>query len=165
MSRAKSDEAPWQKWTDQMRLKTAIKRLCKLLPMPQPLEEFMENLQEDDDENDAAAPKPRALPRARGAQNTLEQFAGEPDPEPERGAADDAGVRGESGPSEPQGEPVPQVLIDTAHERGRQAKADGAKRTAIPGEYREADRAKEALAWRKGWDGEPLDAGGGHDGH
>ena len=81
-----------------MRLKTAIKRLCKLLPMPQPLEEFMEQ-QDDDDDEIGAAPRPRALPRARGAQNTLEQFAGEREPEPERDAADDSDVRGESRPS------------------------------------------------------------------
>jgi phage RecT family recombinase len=148
VSRARSEDSPWQQWTDQMRMKTALRRLCKLLPMPQPLEELM---QYDDDDEPGAA-KPRAISRPRGAQHALEQFAGEPEPEGATGSD-------RSEPAAEGAEPVPRVLLDTAHERGRQAKIDGHKRTAIPGEYREADRTQEAIAWRKGWDGEPLETG------
>jgi len=147
VSRAKADDAPWQQWTDQMRLKTAIKRLCKMLPMPQPLEEYIQREDNDDGEPGAPTPKPRAV-RARGAQNALEQFAGDGEPEPEGkfGSTRDLDL------DEKNGEPVSQVLLDTAQERGRQAKQEGMKRTAMPPEYREPDRTGEALAWRKGWD-------------
>jgi hypothetical protein len=56
---------------------------------------------------------------------------------------------------------IPQVRIDTAYERGKEAKASGFKRTATPPEYREAGREGEVDAWRKGWDGLPHDVGGG----
>jgi hypothetical protein len=154
-ARARSEDSPWNQWPDQMRLKSALKRLCKLLPMPQPLEDLVSRDGEDDDKAPAALPTmPGAAPRIRprGATQALEQFAGEPEPPPSEPAHDGDGV--DESPKTPFG-----ALIETAHERGKEAKRTGLKRTAIPGEYREAGRETEVDAWRKGWDGEPLDAG------
>ena len=160
-SRARAEESPWQQWTDQMRLKSAIRRLCKTLPMPHELDELM-----DEDEEAAfgkSSPVALAPPvkpaRPRGAQNALEQFAGE------AGEPEASDVRKQP-QSEPEPEPtgtIPQINIDTAHERGKQAKIDGFKRTAIPPEYREPNRGREAIAWRQGWDGEPLPQSTGAD--
>jgi len=76
VSSARSADAPWQKWPEQMMLKSSIKRLCKILPMPQQLEELIER---DDDGVDTAAfaptkPAPR-LARPRSAAQALDQFA------------------------------------------------------------------------------------------
>jgi hypothetical protein len=40
-----------------------------------------------------------------------------------------------------------------AFKHGQQAKADGRQRKAIPPEYRESDRTREALCWQSGYDG------------
>jgi hypothetical protein len=142
-----------------MRLKTALKRLCKLLPMPQPLEEFMRNDDDyDDDKTPAiAGPATKRLARPRSATEALNQFAGEDGGE----ATPDAPASDEAEPEQPAQDTAPEVssvLIETAYERGKEAKRTGMKRTAPPGEYREAGREREIEAWRKGWDG---DAGGG----
>jgi recombination protein RecT len=159
VSRAKNEESPWQNWPDQMRLKSALKRLCKLLPMPQPLEDLVRHDDDDFDEMPAPslAPKP---PRPRGAANALQHFAGDP-----TGAGEDAPITEsktesmtEPKTTEPEQQTAPatpQVNIDTAYERGAQAKRQGFKRTAIPPEYREAARGREAVAWRRGFDGDP----------
>jgi len=159
VSRAKSDDAPWQQWQDQMRLKTAIKRLCKMLPMPQPLEDLIAD-SEDDAPPLAPVTPTKPLSRARGAANALEQFASEPEPEV-KDQPDQPDMLPD--PTEEPGRvpTVSQVMLDTAHERGIQAKRDGHKRTAMPGEYRAADRADEATAWRAGWDSVPPKAAGG----
>jgi recombination protein RecT len=47
--------------------------------------------------------------------------------------------------------------IRVAYERGQEAKAKGALRRAMPGEYRGAENSKLAVAWDRGWSGEPLD--------
>jgi hypothetical protein len=44
----------------------------------------------------------------------------------------------------------------TAYERGKQAKADGHNAKAIPGEYRESNRTREALAWQAGFSGNAM---------
>jgi hypothetical protein len=43
-----------------------------------------------------------------------------------------------------------------AFKHGQQAKADGHARKAIPPEYRESNRTREALAWEAGWSGQPM---------
>ena len=50
------------------------------------------------------------------------------------------------------GQPDP---IEVAYQRGVEAKAKGATRKALPGEYRDGDRTAEALAWTAGLDGQP----------
>jgi phage RecT family recombinase len=158
VGRARSDDAPWQQWPDQMRLKSALKRLCKLLPMPQPLEELMNN--DDDGDTEPVTPVAK-LPRPRGAANALSHFAGE-SPTGEGEDAPKTGTVAKPNQDTPEPEPdkTSRVYIDSAYERGKQAKVDGFKRTAIPPEYREADRGKEAIAWRRGFDGDPPVTGG-----
>jgi hypothetical protein len=51
--------------------------------------------------------------------------------------------------------------ISQAYERGKQAKAAGARRTALPGEYRDAKHDAEAEAWLAGHDGKPKPDKGG----
>ena len=194
VSRAKSEDTPWNNWPDQMRLKSALRRLCKLLPVPQGLDELVRR-DDDDDTGDAPAapalPTPKPPARPRGAQNALDHFGGEPDngagetdTRPPPTAKGDRFYR-EPEPTEDRTLPetdkpepktvdtvdqstgeitshaeIPQVRLDVAHERGVEAKRTGLKRTAPPGEYREAGREAELEAWRKGWDGAPLEGGG-----
>jgi recombination protein RecT len=174
VSRARGDDSPWAQWTDQMRLKSALKRLCKLLPVPHEINELI--TREDDDDGEAPArptlASPKPTPRPRGAQAALDQFASDEDwgPEPKQAPAKTEQHDRQTGelPIDPpkqkedykgkpvdNSQPVPMVLIDTAYERGKEAKRTGMKRTALPGEYREPGREPEVDAWRKGWDGEP----------
>jgi recombination protein RecT len=46
--------------------------------------------------------------------------------------------------------------IRAAYECGREARAKGHQRRAVPPEYRTPERTKEAQAWDSGWTGEPL---------
>jgi recombinational DNA repair protein RecT len=191
MSRARREDAPWNKWPDQMKQKSALKRLCKLLPLPPDIDELM---QRDDDDAPSIAPEApaAALPRPRGATEALQQFAGEPEPvelsreherDHERVADEALGPEHQEGvapapspepePGRPEADALPQtgaatteapkvsrVMLETAHERGKAARAEGLQRRALPGEYREPTRGQEAVAWRRGWDGEPLDGSG-----
>ena len=161
MSRARGEDSPWNNWTDEMRKKSALRRLCKMLPGP--VDEMI--TREDEDENETplapaapmlSSPKPPA--RARGAANALDQFAGEIEPPVEdrepvmkdefAGHAPPTQVEPEQPPQE---DPTMLVRIDTARERGKQARIDGMKSTAVPPEYREPGRSKEAIAWKTGW--------------
>jgi recombination protein RecT len=171
VSRARSEDAPWQQWPDQMRLKSAIRRLAKILPMPQPLAEFVQG----DYDNDGDAPPddvPSLAPaapasRPRSAAALLDQFAEAGNEQTQRDAPaqqqtveqQPAEQRQEQQPKEKEDD-TPLVNLATAHQRGKEARASGMKRTAVPPEYRDPSRAREALAWRAGWDGEPLSAGG-----
>lgn len=155
VSRARGDDSPWNKWTDQMRLKTALKRLCKLLPVPQALDDLISR--EDEDETPLAPATPMLSPptkpqaRARGAAQALDQFAGEIEPPP----PDEPPIEGEPiiEPEQPlQDNPTMLVRIETAHERGKQARKDSMERGAVPPEYRQPGRSREGIAWRTGWD-------------
>jgi len=152
-SRARSEQSPWSQWADEMRKKTALRRLCKLLPMPQALDDLIERDNEDETPLAPAAPmlsSPKPPARARGAANALDQFAGEIEPPP----PDEPPIEGEpiiEPEQPPQEDPTMLVRIDTARERGKQARIDGMKSTAVPPEYREPGRSKEAIAWKTGW--------------
>jgi hypothetical protein len=52
--------------------------------------------------------------------------------------------------------PADHPAIASAYQRGKQAKADGHNAKAIPGEYRDTARTREALAWQAGFDGSPM---------
>lgn len=73
MSRASREDAPWNMWFTEMAKKTALRRLCKLLPIETPLPEDEELIEE--------TPKPAltVAPRERGAAAALDLFAGSPE--------------------------------------------------------------------------------------
>lgn len=52
-------------------------------------------------------------------------------------------------------EDIPQAVVQ-AYEQGKQAKAKGARRTAVPGEFRTQAREHEQHAWFAGYDGLPI---------
>jgi len=166
-SRAQRDDSPWNKWPEQMMQKTALKRLCKILPMPAPIEEMMQR----DDENGGgdgeleAAPTPPPR-RPRGAQAALEQFASDDGP---ASAGDGQGAGAEPPTDSPPAAQSDvdsagsvsrdpgsdqQVYLETAYERGKEAKRLGLTRDDIPAEYTERGRGKEAVAWRRGYNGD-----------
>lgn len=176
VSRARSEDSPWQQWPDEMRKKSALRRLCKLLPMPQPLDEMMARDIDDADAVPLAPSEPTPMPRPRGAAQSLEQFADhEADPrerderphdeadsdtvvERQTQTVADATTQAETTDAQTEGPKVARVLLETAYERGKAARTEGVQRRAIPPEYRDAARGQEAIAWRKGWDGEALGA-------
>jgi recombination protein RecT len=148
-SRAKSADAPWNQWTEQMKLKTAIRRLCKVLPMPQPIEELLDRDESDTDDEPTTRVTPLRRPRTAAA--VLQQFA---DP------TDDASDGNSVGEQEtPTSEPLDEKLIvrlETAYHRGKDARAQGESRKAMPPEYRDMNRTREAAAWWHGWDGNEM---------
>jgi recombination protein RecT len=155
-SRARREDAPWKKWPLEMAKKTVLKDLAKLLPKSSDLEE---RLREDESEEGEAERAPLELvhseaerPGTAGA--TLDAFA-EPtgaqfDPETGEVPAEPKNEPGEAA-SEP--EHVPGSLLD-AYQRGRDDKAKGHGKKAIPSEYR--DNTKLAIAWQAGYDDNPM---------
>jgi hypothetical protein len=63
-------------------------------------------------------------------------------------------VQASAGPSAPGAAATDPLAI--AHRRGQEAKAVGSTRKAIPMEYRDPARIREADAWFAGWDGKPV---------
>jgi ERF superfamily len=49
-----------------------------------------------------------------------------------------------------------QMKLTEAYKRGQQSRSAGHKRQALPGEYREDDRAREGLCWTAGFDGDAM---------
>lgn len=176
MSRATREDAPWKVWPEEMYKKTALRRLTKVLPSARDL------VPDDDiDVIDSPATAPALIqaagdrPRAAGPAAALEQFAGNGEnkasPRSSTSPETHAATGGGSG-AQKQGDAtessVPQrssaadqnsataADVSTAYERGKQAKADGMQRKAVPGEYRDAAATALAAAWLKGFDGAPL---------
>lgn len=142
MSRASRDDSPWSKWTNEMRKKTALRRLSKVLPSGR-------DIFDDDEEPAPFAPveTPAAIERKapQSAAASLDAFAGKSEPESEPEPSEDLSVG--------------ETTMDArqfAYDRGKKAKADGMQLRAIPGEYRNDARAAEAAAWIAGWNGEEL---------
>jgi recombination protein RecT len=77
-SRASREDSPWNKWPEQMMLKTAIRRLTKMLPVPDSVNiDDDGNIPEDDDgehHQEIESPKPRQRRTARALQD---EFAGQ----------------------------------------------------------------------------------------
>lgn len=165
MSRASRDDAPWKVWPEEMYKKTALRRLSKVLPSGRDIipEEDLPEL-----EAPVAAP-PMPIARAPGAAAALDQFsraspASSDNPHPVT-AVDDA--REESEERDLDGSAAATATDDpapaddhyahfqnvAAYKRGQEAKAAGHARKAIPPEYRESDRTREALCWQSGYDG------------
>lgn len=58
-------------------------------------------------------------------------------------------------PSDPSADQQQEAPDDVAYRRGVEARAAGSTTKALPGEYRDQARTREALAWRAGFDGQP----------
>lgn len=58
-------------------------------------------------------------------------------------------------PSDPDVEQQQENPADIAYHRGVEARAAGSTAKALPGEYRDQARTREALAWHAGFDGQP----------
>lgn len=68
-----------------------------------------------------------------------------------------AGEQPEKGPPESgTAPPAAADKIAAAHQQGREAKAKGTRRAAVPGEYRDEAHRALAEAWLAGWDDKPL---------
>jgi hypothetical protein len=88
---------------------------------------------------------------ADGARDASSGNVGETTRESERPAA------AEHPPSAAEDRPMNAApdSITVAYERGKEARASGATRKALPAEYRDATHSRDALAWQAGFDGAP----------
>jgi recombination protein RecT len=173
MSRASRSDAPWQTWPEEMMKKTAIRVLSKMLPKSSDrddLDQFIRRDEEDElgiSHDDALAPgvlgrsaldyfaddnkeqqKPSSASPGSSGTETGDAGSG--------GQAASEGVVSSRSPAPAEAGAAPDPAIATAYERGKQAKADGLSSKAIPGEYRDTARTREALAWQAGFSGNPM---------
>jgi recombination protein RecT len=163
MSRAARDDAPWKMWPEEMYKKTALRRLSKVLPNARDL---MPTDDEPDDEIEQAAAA-QIAPRKPGAAAALDHFAAPPE-QPVGLPSDDSDGAAERGADEPSAAQAgdvdrapahaddldePHRLSIEAYKRGQDAKSKGQTRKAIPPEYRDSKRTREALCWQAGFDG------------
>ena len=164
VSRATREDAPWAVRFGEMAKKTALRRLCKKLPIPAVLPE---------EEEDEEAPKivTTAEPRERGAAAALDMFAGSPEEPSAANVPPESGETGGGAETEGTVESIPAQtpnsspaaadvsaadLLAQAHQRGQEAKAAKMPRKALPGEYRDPKHDDLAQAWFAGHDGKPL---------
>lgn len=181
-SRATREDSPWRKWPDEMMKKTALRRLSKMLPAGREITDEDSPLPMVTDGPALMPAPPIPMPeqrRPRDAADALNEFArpnaaaspGGPTPdysppaeqqtgggveESGNGAAhsvpdDDHAAVSDEGPLTPHGE----ELVE-AYERGKQAKADGFTRKALPPEYRDDEHSRHTMAWQSGFDGKPM---------
>jgi len=167
VSRAK-DGPMWREWYAEACQKTVLRNLMKLLPSSSDDIDHMiardDALEFGDDTAILPAPsEPRERPSLASA---LAEFGGESpaavgeggehpgnDAPPIQPSQDD-----DAPPLTPHGEQLAaeeaarQIAIGIARALGVRQRAEGVARKAVPPEYRAADRAAEAIAWRDGWD-------------
>ena len=174
-SRATREDAPWEKWTAEMQKKTAIRVLSKLLPMSSDLDAL---IQRDEDAllGVESVEETRATLAARPTtQAMLDQFGGDKSttdlktataPSDQPDATDsETGTEAEHPPSDAADDDAAgaaphkptasaaELFVDpivAATKRGRDDRAAGQQRRAMPPEYR--DKKPLADAWLKGWD-------------
>jgi recombination protein RecT len=146
VSRNTRDDAPWKIWPDMMMRKTALRRLAKLLPT---MRDLMKSDLEEHEAPDLAMP-------AHGLQDEI--IPAIPVTETKGGTAGDEGGGGNPAAPQPsQPAAAPPSAREAAYRRGQEARAAGAERKSIPGEYRSKERLAEGRAWQDGFDGKPLD--------
>jgi recombination protein RecT len=163
-TKSKGSNTPWNDpiFYPEMAKKTVAKRHAKVLPTSTDLDDL---LRRDDDLYDlsSASDKSEGV-KAKGLKNRLDQLADGPtieheDEKPKRGSRNsdpdkksgnqadgDAGHQSSSAPSDDA----------AAYRAGKQARANGMSRKAIPQEYR--NDQKMADAWLEGFDAEGGDA-------
>jgi recombination protein RecT len=167
MSRASRDDSPWKQWPEEMYKKTALRRLSKVLPSGR-------DIIGDEELPETPATAPTPIARAPGAAAALDQFsraspAGGDNPHPVADVDDAREEDGEQGTDagasaahEATRDPAAvddhyeHFQLVAAFKRGQEAKAAGHARKAIPPEFRESDRTREALCWEAGWSGQSM---------
>jgi recombination protein RecT len=164
MSRASRDDAPWKQWPDEMMQKTAIRVLSKLLPKSSDLDAFLRA----DEEESLGVQAAETISDQRGEAfgNVLDHVAegdASSSASPAAGTSNAAGAlpggEQDAGAGLGQSARDPAAAEDpvaVAYERGREARAANFSRKAIPGEYRDSARTREALAWEAGHAGAEL---------
>jgi hypothetical protein len=171
-SRAQREDSPWQQWFEAMAIKTAIKGLGKFLPSVRDAIGGDDSL--PDESQPQATTEPAPIARAPGAAAALDQFsraspAGGDNPHPVADVDDAREEDGEQGTDagasaahEATRDPAAvddhyeHFQLVAAFKRGQEAKAAGHARKAIPPEFRESDRTREALCWEAGWSGQSM---------
>jgi hypothetical protein len=130
-------------------------------------------LDDDEPELEAPATAPAPIARAPGAAAALDQFSASPasgdNPHPVAATDDARGEGGEQGTvsasaahDAASGDPAAaddhyeHFQHVAAFKRGQEAKSAGHARKALPPEFREPDRTREALAWEAGWSGQSM---------
>jgi recombination protein RecT len=163
MSKTTREDSPWKMHEQEMQKKTLLRRLCKMLPSARDL------MGEDDEpptiDLPATAQPPQLTavpsPAAQSVTPTAAdgEIGGEQDQQEDNGpsktddASDDPAAA--DAPAESEQQPAPGPFVD-AYERGKADKARGHQRKAVPPEFREPTRTREALAWQAGFDGADM---------
>jgi recombination protein RecT len=180
MSRATREDAPWKLWEPEMQKKTALRVLSKLLPKSSDLDALMRRDEEALLGVESVDARRAEIAQPSTAKSTLDAFgalaadevtsptAAQPDEEDTPSTAAREGGGGQAtqpgadeqfaavlSSSSTEGTPAAADL-NVAYERGKQDKAAGNRRTALPGEYRGAAQTKKADAWFAGYDGKPM---------
>jgi recombination protein RecT len=145
-SRAGREDSPWNQWYEAMAIKTAIKGLGKYLPS------VRDAIAGDDTVADEIPTIPDGQRFGPGEAITSPTDARAPDAGDTPSEGPGGGEPGEEAPSNP---PATDPLVD-AYERGKDAKARGHQARALPPEYREPTRTREALAWQAGHAGQSM---------
>ena len=140
MSRATRDDAPWEKWPEEMMKKTAIRALAKFLPKSSDIDALLQRDEAALTGAEAVGDRHHAIAAASDPMSALQRFAEEDDAPQQVDAA-----KGEE-PAEKTGDPIDYKVIGIA------AHKQGVPRDRPPGELRSAERAADLEQWRAGWD-------------
>ena len=149
-SRASREDSPWQQWPEEMYKKTALRRLSKMLPSARDI------IGEDDlSEVPTAARIERASPAQATPVTPGRHGPGEGD---EQGAVDQSAAQQQEDrdPAVVEQEDPQHRAMLIAYQKGKEQKAQGHLKRAMPREYTESSRTREALAWTAGWEGQPM---------
>lgn len=139
------------------------------LPRPTSVADALDRFAADDPRPGTSLPRPaepagtqRPPAEPAGTETETRRPAAEQG-EPADDAGDGAGSQEEAqqaaSPDAPAGEtdqPSDDGPLWDAYQLGRQARQEGKSRRAVPEEYRDASRSKEAVAWHRGWNGEAF---------
>lgn len=165
MSKATREDSPWKMWPSEMYKKTALRRLSKVLPsvrdisMEEPPEIEATAMMISDAATDlprltSGASEPKHAHVGGTPKTALDHFAGDSGEHIDRETGE---IKTDPEPAVPPPAEQMRMPIDdsvnAAHSAGKDARAAGMQRRALPGEYRTPERQREAEAWLRGWDG------------
>jgi recombination protein RecT len=153
-------DGPWRQWEQEMQRKTALRVLSKMLPKSSDLDEIMHR--DEQGSIETVEERRHAVTRPADTVSALDAF-GAYDPQtlsgerqgsetPEGGGTVASESRADSAARETDNGPAnfSHDLEVKAYERGKEARARGTAKRAIPSEYHEI--SKLAIAWIRGWE-------------